>query len=159
MALLTPRFSADRTVREYTEQRYLPAAAAFRERAANKGVVGRQIVDWQHAIEQGWGLLRFGEVRVDTSAEHHVFEVDLFLNDLALNAVRVELYAEGTNGGEPVRQTMTYVRPAPDTEHVRVYQATVPATRPAGDYTARVVPQHPGVAVPLESNRILWQRR
>jgi len=59
MALLTPRFSADRTVREYTEQRYLPAATAFRERAANGGAVGRQIVDWQHAVEQGWGLLRF----------------------------------------------------------------------------------------------------
>jgi len=158
MALLTPRFSADRTVREYTEQRYLPAAAAFRERAANKGAVGRQIADWQRAVERGWGLLRFGEVRVDTSAEHHVFEVDLFLNDLAPNSVRVELYAEGINGGEPVRRAMTYVRPAPDTEHLRVYQATVPATRLASDYTARVIPQCSGVAVPLESNRILWQR-
>jgi len=159
MALLTPRFSADRTVREYTEQRYLPAATAFRERAANGGAVGRQIVDWQHAVEQGWGLLRFGEVRVNTSAEHHVFEVEIFLNGLDPNAVRVELYAEGINGGEPVRETMTYVRPAPDTEHVGVYQTTVPATRPANDYTARVIPQRPGVAVPLESNRILWQRR
>jgi starch phosphorylase len=159
MALLTPRFSADRTVREYTEQRYLPAATAFRERAANKGAVGRQIVDWQHAVERGWGLLRFGEVRVDTSAEHHVFEVDLFLNDLDPNAVRVELYAEGINGGDPVREAMRCVRPAPDAGHARVYQATVPPTRPASDYTARVVPQHPGVAVPLESTRILWQRR
>jgi glycogen phosphorylase len=34
MASLTPRFSADRAVREYTEQHYLPAAAAYRERAA-----------------------------------------------------------------------------------------------------------------------------
>ena len=30
MARLTPRFSANRTVREYTEQHYLPAAAAYR---------------------------------------------------------------------------------------------------------------------------------
>ena len=30
MAQLTPRFSANRTVREYTEQHYLPAAAAYR---------------------------------------------------------------------------------------------------------------------------------
>jgi len=104
-------------------------------------------------------LLRFGEVRVDTSAEHNVLEVDPFLNDLAPNAVRVELYAEEINGGEPVREAMTYVRPAPDTERVRVYQTTVPATRPASDYTARVIPQHPGVVVPLESTRILWQRR
>ena len=30
LARLTPRFSADRTVREYTEQHYLPSAAAYR---------------------------------------------------------------------------------------------------------------------------------
>ena len=47
MARLTPRFSANRTVREYTEQHYLPAAAAYRERAADKGAIGRQMVDWQ----------------------------------------------------------------------------------------------------------------
>ena len=29
MARLTPRFSANRTVREYTEQHYLPAATAY----------------------------------------------------------------------------------------------------------------------------------
>ena len=40
---LTPRFSANRTVREYTEQHYLPAAAAYRERAADKGAVGRKL--------------------------------------------------------------------------------------------------------------------
>ncbi|MEI6060330.1 MAG: hypothetical protein WCR72_06445 [Bacteroidota bacterium] len=37
MARLTPRFSADRTVREYTGQHYLPAAAAYHERTAGKG--------------------------------------------------------------------------------------------------------------------------
>ena len=45
MARLTPRFSANRTVREYAEQRYLPAAAAYRGRAANKGEGGRQVVE------------------------------------------------------------------------------------------------------------------
>ncbi len=34
MARLTPYFSADRAVREYTEQHYLPAAEAYRARAA-----------------------------------------------------------------------------------------------------------------------------
>ena len=41
MARLTPRFSTNRTVREYTEQHYLPAAAAYRGRAADKGAAGR----------------------------------------------------------------------------------------------------------------------
>ena len=77
MARLTPRFSANRTVREYTEQHYLPAAAAYRERGADKGAVGRQMVDWQHAVDRKWGSLRFGDLRVETNADHHVFEVNL----------------------------------------------------------------------------------
>ena len=47
MARLTPRFSADRAVREYTEQHYLPAAAAYRARAAADCALGRQIVTWR----------------------------------------------------------------------------------------------------------------
>jgi starch phosphorylase len=158
MARLTPRFSADRAVREYTEQHYLPAATAYRDRAANKGAAGRQVVDWQHAVDREWGSLRFGDLRVETNADHHVFEVEVFLNDLDPNAVRVELYADGINGGDPVRQEMKYARSLPDASHRRVYSATVPAALPARDYTARVIPQRFGMAVPLESNRILWQR-
>jgi starch phosphorylase len=157
MARLTPRFSADRTVREYAEQHYLPAAAGYRDRAANKGAAGRQVVDWQHAVDREWGSLRFGDLRVETNADHHVFEVEVFLNDLDPNAVRVELYADGINGGDPVRQEMKYARSLPDASRRCAYGATVPAALPAGDYTARVIPQRFGVAVPLESTRILWQ--
>ena len=43
MARLTPRFSTNRAVREYTEQYYLPAAAAYRARAADKGAFGVRV--------------------------------------------------------------------------------------------------------------------
>jgi len=39
-----------------------------------------------------------------------------------------------------------------------IFKAHVPATRPAMDYTARIIPQQDDVVVPLEANRILWQR-
>jgi starch phosphorylase len=39
-----------------------------------------------------------------------------------------------------------------------IFRAQVPATRPAAHYTARVIPQHDGVAVPLEVDPILWQK-
>jgi len=174
MAQLTLRFSAGRAVREYSEQHYLPAAAAYRERAANRGAVGKQVVDWQHAVDWKWGSLRFGDLRIETNADHHVFEAEIFLNDLDPHAARVELYADGINGGEPVRVEMKCVGLEPGTAHdgheqpVRsasadaerpcIYRATVSTARPAGDYTARVIPRRSGVAVPLESARILWQR-
>ncbi len=158
MARLTPRFSANRTVCEYTEHHYLPAAAAYRDRAANNGAVGRQLLEWRQAVNGKWDSLRFGDVRVKANADHHLFEVELFLNGLDPHAVRVELYADGPDGGDPIREDMTCARPQPDPASPCVYRATVPTTRPANDYTARVIPQRPGVAIPLESARILWQR-
>ena len=158
MAQLTPRFAASRAVCEYTEQHYLPAATACRERTANKGAAGRQVLDWQQSVEREWGSLRFGNLRVETNADHHVFEVEVLLNDLDPNAVRVELYADGINGGDAVREEMKRAQPPPDASRRFVYHATVPAARPASDYTVRALPQRTGVAVPLESDRILWQR-
>ena len=56
------------------------------------------MVDWQHSLEQKWATLHFGEVKVETDGEQHVFEVQVYLDDLDPNAVRVELYADGVNG-------------------------------------------------------------
>ena len=158
MARLTPRFSASRTVREYTEQHYLPAAAAYRKRAANKGALGWQVVDWQRAMDGGWGSLRFGSLRVETDADRHRFEIEVFLNGLDPDSVRVELYADGITGGDPAREEMKCGQKFPGRSGSRAYLATTPAARPAGDYTARVIPKRSGVAVPLEVDRILWQR-
>jgi len=158
MARLTPRFSADRTVREYTEQHYLPAAAIYRERAADSGAIGRQMVDWQYSLEQKWATLHFGEMKVETRGEQHVFEVQIYLNDLDPKAVRVELYADGVMGSAPVRQEMKRVRQPAGAPGGYVYSAAVSAARPPADFTARVIPHHDGIAIPLEDSRILWQR-
>jgi starch phosphorylase len=158
MAQLTPRFSANRTVREYTEQHYLPAAAAYHLRIANKGAIGRRMVDWRHSLEQKWAALHFGEVKVETRSEQHVFEVQVYLNDLDPKAVRVELYADGVMGSAPARQEMKCVRQPAGTSGDCVYSAAVSADRPAADYTPRVIPHCDGAAIPLEAAQILWQR-
>jgi starch phosphorylase len=155
MAQLTSRFSADRAVREYTEQHYLPAASAYRERALNKGAVGKQVVDWQRSLDAKWDSVRFQNVQVETNADHHEFDVEILLNDLDPNMVRVELYADGINGGDPVRLEM---KCASNASGHCTYQATAPGKRPASDFTPRVIPYRAGAAVPLESTRILWQR-
>ena len=157
MARLTPRFSANRTVREYTERHYLPAAAAYLERTADNGLVGERIVRWRQDLARHWTALRFGEVTVTTKDKQHRVEVQLFLNGLDPQMVRVELYADGINGGEPVRQEMKPRRQAPDASGGAVYRAAVSASRPATDYTARAIPRFDGALVPLETEKILWQ--
>lgn len=158
MARLTPRFSASRAVCEYTEKHYLPSAAAYHERAANKGAVGKQMADWEQATGGKWGSVHFGDVRVETNADHHAFTVEIFLNELEPSSVRVELFANRTDGDDPLREEMKKGDPQTGVSGGRVYRAMVPATRPVSDYTVRAIPQRQGVAVPLESPKILWQR-
>jgi starch phosphorylase len=156
MVQLTPRFSANRTVREYTEQRYLPASAAYRLRMADECAIAKHMVDWQRGLEEKWPTLHFGELKVETRDGHHIFEVELILNDLDPEAVRVELYAEGAK--ENAGQEMERDRAPSGNALGEIYRASVVAARPATDYTARVIPHFAGVAVPLEVNSILWQR-
>jgi len=158
MARLTPHFAADRTVREYTEQHYLPAAITFQSRVANKGVIGKQMVDWRHSLDQKWSTLNFGTVKVSARDGKQIIEVQVGLHGLDPKAVRVELYADGIKDSPPVRQEMTCLHALADESGGYAFSATVPATRPPTDYTARVMPRCDGVAVPLENSRILWQR-
>jgi starch phosphorylase len=157
MARLTPRFCANRAVCEYAEKHYIPAAAAYGVRAADKGAVGKQMVDWQQGLADRWATLRLGEVSIRTDRENHEFEVPFYAGALDPNSVRVELYAEGVNGGAPVGQEMNRGRQLEGGGCV--YATHVPATRASTDYTVRVIPRFPGAAVPLEATQILWRRQ
>jgi starch phosphorylase len=158
MARLTPRFSTNRAVREYTERHYLPAASAYLGRAADNCTSGKRVAAWQHAIGKAWSDLWFEEVKVASDGDCHTFEVAAHLVGLDPDAVRVELYAEGMGGPAPVRQEMTYTPGPACKPGGRVYRTRVSAARPAADYTVRVVPYHDGVAVPLEQAHIRWLR-
>jgi starch phosphorylase len=93
-----------------------------------------------------------------TIGGQHVFEVQVYLDDLDPALVQVELFGNGINGADPVRQVMTKVRPLAGTPGGYLYSTGVPADRAAADYTARIIPHRDGVAVPLEAPHILWQR-
>lgn len=153
MARLTPRFSADRAVRQYTEEYYLPAAAAYKKRTANNGAVAKQIFTWKQAVQQNWGSLRFVEMKTVTKDNEHHFEVQVYLNHLDPNAIQVELYAMGG-----IKQKMSLVQKIAEGTNTYIYRGSVPATRPEKDYTPRMIPFFPGVAIPLETNQILWQK-
>ena len=158
MAQLTPRFSTNRSLREYTEEHYLPAAATYRERAANGGAEGAKIIRWRQALSQHWGELRFGAVTSVEDGEWHAFKAEVYLGALDPGAVRLELYAEGVQGRASSRHVMERTGSPADASAIYAYGARVPGDRPANHYTARIVAHHPGVNVPLEAGFVLWQR-
>lgn len=162
MAMLTPRFSADRAVREYVERHYLPAAAAYRTRSLENGAAGRDLIEWQQELDSKWVGLRFGEVKSEVNQDEYRFTSELFLNGIDSNSVRVELYAD-PRGGEsaetwPMKVEQEHSSTPNVSEGASIYTASVPNSRPASEITVRVIPYREGLQVPLEDAHILWQK-
>ena len=156
MARLTPRFSANRAVREYTEQHYLPAALpTVCARPMSARSAGKWS-PWQQEVEEKWSRLRFGDLKVETRDGHHVFQVELFLNDLDPEAVRVELYAEGAEDSAARKWSGTVCLVAMRLGRSIAHWSWRGAPQPTIRRGAR--PHFAGIAVPLEVNSILWQR-
>ena len=158
MARLTPQFSSNRALRQYTEQYYLPMATAYRQRAEAGGALGTQLLCWQRTLAQHWPKLHFGDVLVERVGDQYLFRVQVYLDDLPPEAVQVELYADPMADKPPVRRAMSRSHPLIGALHGYLYSACVPASRPVHHYTPRIVPHHAAAAVPLEAAQILWQR-
>jgi starch phosphorylase len=158
MARLTPQFSANRAVREYTGEYYLPAARAYLKRAGEHGALGKQLANWREQLRRHWPALRFGNVQVETADGVHSFRVQAYLDDIDPDAVEIELYAEARPGGAPARYQLSRGEPLVGAAKGWTYVAQIKADRPAGDFTARIIPRHPEAAIPLEAAQILWQR-
>jgi starch phosphorylase len=158
MARLTSEFSATRAIREYTENHYLPAASGYHERAAGDSALGVGLLHWQQDIDRHWNTVRFGAVGIKTRDGQHFFQVDVLPGNLNPDQLIVELYADSVQGGQPVLEVMIAPEPSTDSPGVLTYSAQISATRPASDYTGRIIPHHPNASVPLEAKQILWQR-
>ena len=158
MARLTPEFSATRAIREYTESYYLPAASGYRDRAADDGALGLSLLRWKKDLDRHWSTVRFVGIRINTHDGQHFFQIEISPGALARDALQIELYADSTHGGLPVIEAMTTTELSPDSPGVLTYSAHVSATRPASDYTARIVPHHLDASTPLEAGQIEWQR-
>ena len=108
-------------------------------------------------MQEKWPAIRFGGSKVETNGSHYEFAVEVNLNTIGPGSVRVELYANGVNGSETIRQLMTPDRVLTPTGHV-VYRATVSAARASSVYCARIMPHQDGISVPLEMNAIHWEK-
>jgi starch phosphorylase len=161
MHRLTPRFSADRTVREYVASYYLPLAEAFRGRMADECALARSLSDWQERTAARFGRIHIG--RLEISPEHGRVDLDrsmavhVYLNDLRPDDVRVEAYADGElRGDPPVVVPLTAVDPLIGSHDGWLYRGVLPGGRPIRHFTPRVIPEHPHASVPLENRAIVW---
>jgi starch phosphorylase len=158
MLQLTPRFSSNRTVREYVERYYLPACTAYLDRSMNRSELGIELSNWSKSLRQHWSDVRFGTIVSQKEGTNYIFEVEVFFGQFCPNAAAVELYAEAGTGSDTFRQQMDVSRQSDAPDNHILYSGKVPANRPASDYTPRVIPRGLKASVPLEAPHILWER-
>ncbi len=158
LARLTPAYSSTRMLHEHIECLYLPAATEFRRRTADRGAPAAAIGDWECRLRRGWPLLHIGEPIVAAGEGQWRFSVPIYLGEIAADEVRVELFAEPQGDGPAPVAAMRRGAAIAGSANGHVYLGAAAATRPATDYTVRIIPAFPGVRVPAELGLILWQK-
>jgi starch phosphorylase len=156
MATLTPFFSANRMVREYTERFYLPLAERYRRRAENKAHLGKALAQWLTDLEHFWPEIHVGNIDKETRDNQHHFKIQIYLGELDPQDVCVQLFAEPRNPGDYSIHALQAQFALQGAANGFLYSGSAPADRPISDYTPRIVPQHPDCLVPLETGHIRW---
>jgi len=159
MIKLTDTFSSDRMVREYSDRAYLPAATQFHERAADGAALARDLASWHRRMSEAWPDVRFTGCEITSDDQCWRFAASLDLGRLNPDDVRVELFSENPETGEPHAIPMTMQQPPSHPGDAAIYFAITKKDHPAAHYTPRAFPARRGVITPIEAHFIRWQRQ
>jgi glycogen phosphorylase len=158
MADLASVYSASRAIRDYVVDAYLPAAAEVRRRQRDRSQAAVTMQTWAERVRRHWAGLHLGPSTVGRNDGARLFSVPVYLGQMAAGDVRIELYADPAEGSAPEILPLAAGEAIPGVLNGRLYRARVKTARPAEDYTARILPDHPGARIPGELPLILWQR-
>ncbi|MFV0341040.1 MAG: alpha-glucan family phosphorylase [Parachlamydiaceae bacterium] len=148
MARLTPYFSSNRAVRDYTEMFYLPMAEKYRARSRDKGIEAVKLAAWEKSLNENWEKVSFGGLMVEQGKENNLYKVQLISNGIDLSSIKVELYSPTV-----VKEMQRTSDPAGE-----FYCTEVSNKEPFEQFTPRIIPRFPGASIPLEAEQILWQK-
>ncbi|MHB8346288.1 MAG: alpha-glucan family phosphorylase [Acidiferrobacterales bacterium] len=156
MARLAPRFSSNRMVQEYVQEIYLPAAAEFRERVADSGKGAHELRVWELELVRHWHGIHLGNLEAWQEPDGWSFTLAVYLGEIPLEGVEVQLYADPVDAQPPVQEAMKRQVVIPGAANGYVYHCRIASHRPVTHFTPRVVPYHPRARVPIENNLVLW---
>lgn len=162
MSVLTPKFSSNRMLQQYTENMYIPAARHVQERLENNGQLGRSIHKWHQHLLANWHELHWGELQLQAKDRTLEFSVALYLADIPADSIEVQLFAnplsdtESADSTDSIIHRMQRAQAVPGAVNAHVYCTEISTDRSATDFTPRVIPAFPTVNIPLESTLVCW---
>jgi starch phosphorylase len=159
LATLSPELSADRMVRQYVENLYLPAARAERAISTSGYQPARQLAAWTTQLEAAWAGVHVAHVEsggVDATpqlGEQLHVRAYVELGEVAPDDVKVELVHGHAREGDRLTdiRRLRLELESHDLGSPATFHGTVTLDRSGSfGYTVRVVPNHPLLATPAE---------
>jgi starch phosphorylase len=159
MSTLAPEFSSNRMLRDYVEKYYAPATTQYRQRIDNDAAVAKALALWQSQLAKHWSTIYMQNLQVEQSSElDYRLTMHAYLDELSAEFVRLEIYAHGQGDNKPFCRIMERKAALAGSVNGYIYEITVPADRPSGHYTPRLVPDHCHANIPAEEAHIKWYR-
>ena len=148
---LGPKVQAERMVREYTTELYVPAAASSRALADGSGFgPARELAAWKQRVQAAWPQVRIEHVESEAAGQLLgsvlAVRVSVALGELSPDDVSVEVvYGRPDEDGEiaaPAYAPLS-AEGASEATGLERYSGEVPLDRPGPfGYTVRVLPRH-----------------
>jgi len=162
IATVTPRFNAQRMVKDYVRQYYAPASRRGRAFAADDGALAADLAGWRKRVAEHWSTVHFQGRPLEKGARRigDELEVEAVFNPRGLRGedIVVELVygleGDGLQHGlhrVPMERRESY----PDGGE-RYVARFAPAISGRLVYGVRAYPTHPGLAHPFDALAIRW---
>ncbi|MFT5675592.1 MAG: starch phosphorylase [Paraglaciecola sp.] len=157
MSQLTPIFSSNRMLRDYTEKLYLPALQDFKARCDNDALLAKTLFKWESCLYTHQDKIHWGDLRIylENGASH--FAVSVYFGDIPANYLQVQLFADSLNETEPpICLDMQRGAPIPGSLNGFVFHVELETQRRREHFTPRVIGFHGTARIPAENPLINW---
>ena len=162
IATVTPKFNAQRMVRDYVHLAYAPASRRGEHAARDGFEAARSLAAWRRHVLEGWGDV-FLTARVEDGGVHRVGEgidVEAVLHARSLPDVDMRVEVVYGPAGEKLEHALrvhVMEMAGPNTDGSVRYQVRfTPAINGRLALGVRVYPVHPDLAHPFDLGAIRW---
>ena len=94
--------------------------------------------------------------QIELSEEGFYATLHVYRDELPVDFVKVEIFANAEDNGDYFLQPMTRKTSLSGAVNGYIYEAIVPTNRPLDHYTPRIVPTHEYANIPSEEDHIKW---
>ena len=118
--------------------------------------LARELRSWLHELHHHWQEIHWGRCEIRGTPEGLAATVQVYLGNLPVDAVRLELYADPTDDHDRELLVLDRRDPLPGALNGYTFAGEFRTTRAADDFTPRVVPFYRTAVVPEEARFIRW---